>query len=244
MWGIIIMLRAIFISLLILLTILNFSGSQIYHYRVNIYFQLNLSAKINYQKISNNVYNVSVFEEYSRQNSTLVSVASELGENITTSFTGNYYYIIECIPTNNTIIIDYHVINKSAILIPFYFPFKPSTNNLTLIIRIYNSSNQISFNYTTTANSIVSSNFVNISYTKLNIYPYYFIKSNMSYSNGILNYYYQLTSLLVNGTPAVIKIYLRYIPTPINYDDYIIAGIVALLVVISILVIRKKRRKT
>ncbi|ARM75479.1 hypothetical protein [Acidianus manzaensis] len=192
------------------------------------------------QKLSNNTYNISVLEKYNRQNSTLDSIASELGEHIITSFEGSYYYIIEYF-NNNTIAIIYHLKNNSVILIPFYFPFQAKSNNITFIVKEYNSSNELSLNYTTTAEIIASSNYINITYNKLNFIPYYFIISNMSYKNDILHYYSERTSLLINGTPAFIQVSMKNLPTSNNYDKYIIlSGIIVILVASTILVIRKK----
>jgi|OSPMetMinimDraft_2_1075162.scaffolds.fasta_scaffold00724_3 hypothetical protein len=221
------MLRVIFISILFLS--LFFTGHQLIGYK-GIFggLNVNLNININYEKISNNSYNVSVQERGIAYNSTL-----SLKEQIA----GEYYYIINY--SNNKLFITYYSNNYSNLIIyPFYFPFSLSNGSIPLYAKIMNQT-KIGAEIITNASIININGELVINYSDLNLtaIPIYYVSAKYIYKNGILQNVvenYTTSAEVFLGTQLTLSE-----RTSTNYDLILALIVITLLILFIILYIRK-----
>ncbi|PVU74248.1 hypothetical protein DDW13_08180 [Acidianus hospitalis] len=261
------MLRVISISLFFVVVILslfapllassnytiNYSGRYEVHYLYTTYFRAYGNTTI---KVSG--HNVSVSENFIVCNKSLATVASCINPNITSLFNfhiyNSYYYVLS--ENNSRICIKFYFTNSSIMLIPYYLPINISSGNYSIVILNENITSGKVVKYNGTSIVYCKGGILNITFTALCLNPfhYYYIHGYYAYnkSNNILQSYENIFSGKVSNTRGkapltfveILQLQRTYeaaVSHTSNIFTYIeIGGIVIIILVLSVLIIKKK----
>ncbi|AOL16734.1 hypothetical protein BFU36_08500 [Sulfolobus sp. A20] len=213
-----------------------FHGSQLVGYKgIFSGLDVSLSINLNYVKISQNEYNVTVYEVGKGYNSSL---------GISETVKGSYYYLIDL--NNDTLSIKYYSYNYSNVFVlyPFYMPYNFNKNSsVYVVIDVMNlSDNKVTFQVMSYGNITINNGIISLRFSDLNLtsIPVYYESQYIIYKNGFINY---IQSNYSNSGEVFLETTLTISPpnTYSNTSLFILIPILVIVVIIFFLYTRKKR---
>ncbi len=188
---------------------------------------VNVNINLNYVKISQNEYNVTVYEIGKGYNSSL---------GISETVEGSYYYLINL--DNNTLNIKYYSYNYSKVFVlyPFYMPYDFNKNSsVYIVIDVMNlSSNKVSFQVISYGNITVNDGIVSLKFSDLNLtsIPVYYESQYIIYKNGFINY---IQSNYSNSGEVFLETTLTMSPLS-TYSSILFSIFIPILVIVAVII--------